>query len=226
MIDHLLAPFAPHICYGCGFVDSPLCDSCTNDIKYDDFGRCIWCMKPTANSHQCKKCATQYGASAAWAAGVRETVLMEVVDGYKFDACRGAAVELAALLDATLPLFETAPIVTWVPTTPAHIRERGFDHAALLARTLARCRGYVATPLLSRVNSLTQHTLGRAARERVASETFVAIPERINPLTPVLLVDDILTTGATLRACIRELRKHSEAGIYVAVVCRQPETSS
>lgn len=223
MIDTLLAPFAPHICYGCGFTGSPLCDSCRNDIEDDDFGRCVWCLKPAVGTHQCQRCARKHGIRSAWAVGAREGVLLEVVDGYKFEACRAAANELAILLDETLPVFEVEPIITWVPTTPAHIRERGFDHAALLARTFARSRGYRAAPLLARTSTLTQHMLGKQAREKAAQDAFEVRQDAKESTTPVLLIDDILTTGATLRACAGRLKTHEDRDVYVAVVCRQPE---
>lgn len=223
MIDLMLGAIAPHICYGCGFVGSPFCDSCMNDITEEDFGRCVWCMKPTSGDHQCRVCARRVSVQGAWTAGVRDRILLRVVDGYKFESCRGAAAPLTSLLDAVLPVFDDRLVVSWVPTAPAHIRERGFDHAALLARTFAKRRGYRARPLLVRTGSLTQHTLGKREREQAAREAFRIRPEARTVRTPVLLVDDILTTGATLRACVRELRAHDIDDVYIAVVCRQPD---
>lgn len=222
MIDLMLSILAPHICSNCSEFGAILCKSCKNDIENEDFGRCVWCLKPTASDHQCTSCRARFGTGGAWAVGERIDTLKRVLNNYKFESQREAAVALAELLDATLPALPDDIVVTWVPTTTAHIRERGFDHAALLAARFARLRRLRAAPLLTRHHSVSQHELGRSAREKAARQAFGL--KRNLPQSPILLIDDILTTGATLRACI-DLLRESDRDIYVAVVGRQPVES-
>lgn len=219
MIDLMLSALAPHICSGCSEYGAILCKSCSNDIETEDFGRCVWCLRPTANMHQCSACQRQIGASGAWAVGERTEVLQRLINDYKFESRREAATYLAQLLDATLPSLPNDTIVTWVPTAHPHIRARGFDHAALLARRFAKLRRLQAQPLLTRRHSRSQHELSRAEREKAAKQAF-SISRKDTIDSPVLLIDDVLTTGATLRTCTG-LLGGSGAEVYVAVVGRQ-----
>lgn len=170
--------------------------------------------------HQCTSCQAKIGARGAWAVGERTEVLERIINDYKFESRREAATALAQLLDATLPALPDDTIVTWVPTAHPHIRARGFDHAALLARRFAKLRHLQARPLLKRSHSRSQHELSRMEREKAAKQAFSLIEQK-NPIgSPVLLVDDVLTTGATLRACIEKLRE-ADIAVYVAVIGRQ-----
>lgn len=220
MIDTLLSTVAPHICSGCQEYGTVLCKSCINDIISEDFGRCIWCLRPTAAMHQCGTCSRTIKTAGAWVAGERTEVLKRVLNDYKFEAKREAASVLASLLDAIVPLLPARTVVSWVPTAPAHIRQRGFDHAARLARACAKVRGLPCRPLLIRQRSESQHTLGRAARAKAASQAFRLKHHEIPP--HILFIDDILTTGETMRACVKLLRD-AGAEVSVAVVARQPQ---
>jgi len=221
MIDRLLAPLAPHICCGCGKTGSNLCDNCKYDIELEDFGRCLWCLRLTAVSHVCPTCKRKIGIEGAWVVGERRDVLKTLVDDYKFESKREAARELAELLDTTVPLLPAGTIISWVPTAPAHIRQRGFDHAAYLAKRFAARRQLRAVPLLGRVGAVTQHELSKRERERLASTAFQPLVTEINK--PVMLIDDIFTTGASMNACVGHVRQVGAPAVYVAVVCRQPK---
>jgi ComF family protein len=133
-------------------------------------------------------------------------VLARTVQCLKYQGHRALAVPLAELLASSYP-FATDAVVVPVPLHPARLRARGFNQALLLARGLARRRGLVLAPrLLRRVRATTEHAgLGAEARRRNVDAAFLVRPEPAVADRALVLVDDVLTTGATADACARAL---------------------
>jgi predicted amidophosphoribosyltransferase len=107
--------------------------------------------------------------------------------------------------------------VTWAPTTPARRRARGFDQAELLARSVARALGCPCLSLLRRPPGPPQ--TGRTRVERLDSPSF-----EVRPPVPrrILLVDDVVTTGATLRAAAATLRLAGAAEVALLALAATP----
>jgi predicted amidophosphoribosyltransferase len=115
------------------------------------------------------------------------------------------ASEIAALVEVE------ADVVTWIPTTAARRRDRGFDQAELLARAVGRRVGVPVRPLLRRIDGHAQ--TGRDAQARRAGPQFAARRRRAVG-TSVVLIDDIGTTGATLLAAARVLTQAGWAEVH------------
>lgn len=140
----------------------------------------------------------------------------ELVADLKFRNRRAALGLLASALDAVAPAGPHLA-VTWVPTASARRRRRGYDQAELLARGLARRRGLRCRPLLARLDDGRQ--VGRSRAERLAAPLFVArspVPARL------LVVDDVLTTGATVGAAAAALRRAGADVVDAVVLARTP----
>ena len=103
-------------------------------------------------------------------------------------------------------------VITWIPTTPARRRERGYDQSRLLAKAVARRLGVPCRRLLRRT--------GRA------QEGFDAAARRCGPQLwadravagTVLVIDDVVTTGATLAAAAAALRAAGAPEVYAAAL--------
>jgi predicted amidophosphoribosyltransferase len=143
------------------------------------------------------------------------------------------ALKLRHLRDAAQPLVEAmvsafyrhglgGETVSWVPARRRDIRIRGFDHAEVLARALAQRVGLPAAALLERRGTQRdQSGLGREERSVNLQGAFRA-PETLLGPSPgrVLLVDDLVTTGATASACSSALRATGVVRVGLLAACR------
>ena len=144
--------------------------------------------------------------------------IAEAIVRFKYQRRGDLARPLGALMLRAVPHFRHLEIdlVVPVPLHPSRLAERGFNQAALLARPIARALGI---PLLARGLDRTrdtprQATLDRALRlENVAAAFVARAPEKVSARR-ILLVDDVRTTGATLRACAASLQKAGASCVY------------
>ena len=139
----------------------------------------------------------------------------ELVLGLKYGKKRSNARVLAEIVVDAID-WDCFPcdVVTWAPTTARHQQERGMDHAELIARHVGVLLALPTKRLLRRVNTVSQTGLDRD--ERLISPEFVARPLR--PRRNVLVIDDVVTTGATFWAATQAL---VEVGAQ-SVVCVAP----
>lgn len=139
----------------------------------------------------------------ATAPGPFEGALRDAVHAYKFSGRTAFARPFARLLAQSMP---EAELLCWVPTSAASLSERGFDPLGELGRALARSSGLPAYMGLRRSRPMRkQAELGREERWLNAKGAFAAGPGVEG--RRVLLVDDVITTGATLSECAAALKR-------------------
>lgn len=143
---------------------------------------------------------------------------------FKFRAAPGWASMLATLLRSTPwvePAIEAADRVLPVPLSAERLRERGFNQSALLAQRLAGTRADVHS-LLRLHATEAQSGLPRAQRLRNLRGAFAIEPSRAAALRGqrVVLLDDVMTTGATVHAATLALREAGVAHVTVVVLAR------
>jgi ComF family protein len=149
-----------------------------------------------------------------------EGVGRELLARLKYRDARQAIAPLADALAARAGgLIDTSLIdtVTWIPTTDRRRRKRGFDQAELLARAVARRLGRPCRRLLRRVGD--DHQTGHTRSERLRGPSLVAVGV---PPRNVLLIDDVVTTGATVRSAVEVLRSAGAVRVEPWVAAATP----
>ena len=220
MIEELLLKVAPHLCLGCGKIGTLLCHNCKYNIISEPFLGCILCAKVSLEG----VCAEHHTSICkAWVVSERLTVLKRVINAYKFENVKAASRVLVDLIDERLPLLPANIVIVPIPTAPSHIRQRGYDHIDILARLLAQKRKIPIASLLQRSSSATQHRLNKADRQHEAGNAFhVSEAGTIYPDTPLLILDDIITTGSTVSSAAKVLADAGAKTIFVVSLAYQP----
>lgn len=230
LLDLLLPP----ACLLCGAEASGLtagrlCPSCLGGIEPLVSPRCPRCALPypteNGTDHLCEGCLREDPPfSGVAAAGVYDGPLRRAVHRLKYGGEIALDRPLAELLDEAvdrqLPGFRPDLIVP-VPLHRQRLRERGYNQSLLLARRLGKLRGVPAPcRLLARTRPTPpQQGLTAAARRANLRGAFAL---RGKVAGRVLLVDDVLTTGATARECGRILKEGGASHVAVAVLGRAP----
>ncbi len=231
LFDLLLPPACP-LCRteSPGLPHGSLCPECLSDIPLLGPSRCPRCALPypatDGSAHLCEACLrSEPPFASVAAAGIYGGALRRAVHRFKYEGGVDLDRPLSALLArALLPtLCGVRPdLIVPVPLHRARLRERTYNQALLLARGVARQTGIDLAPrLLERIlPTLSQQGLSSRQRRRNLRGAF-ALREKLDG-ERIVLIDDVLTTGATAHACSRVLLEGGAGEVVVAVLARAP----
>ncbi|MBI2007969.1 ComF family protein [Candidatus Saccharibacteria bacterium] len=191
--------------------------------------RCFACGAVSGSARTCERCrpgAPRY----VWVSTNYEAAARELVKIYKFGHQRAAAESLASLMVGTFYYFNPAVhsmtrswnyLIVPVPTATSRIRQRSFDHSAHLACQVARKLKAKHLNALARIGQSRQVGAERSVRlDQPAGNYLVRYPYLIKGQN-ILLIDDVVTTGATLRATTKILRAAGAARVDALVFAKR-----
>ncbi|HEX7246233.1 MAG TPA: hypothetical protein VF245_11770 [Solirubrobacterales bacterium] len=194
----------PALCAACGRScrpGAPLCTRCSRRLAG---------AAPIAG-------AGPHGLDRVWSSASHETVARDLVAALKFRRLLPVADLMADRIEWLAPATLLSGAIVPVPTAPMRSLRRGFDPAAEIATALAERTGMPLQPCLVRRGGGRQ--VGRRRGERLGHPPTIEARGEV-PLS-ALLVDDVLTTGATLSACARALRAAGTIRVVAATFTRR-----
>ncbi len=221
MLDALIGLIAPFTCLMCGREGRLLCETCFDDAIDPVPSRCYRCSAQTVDSAVCRTCRRASPLRQVWVTTVYDGPPKELVERLKFGRTKQAAAYIARYLDQTVATLPDNTLVTFVPTATGRIRQRGYDHAQLIAKDFAERRGLRCAPLLLRHGQARQVGSDRAHRMQQASTNYSHNKKPCSLDTPILLIDDILTTGATMESAAKVLKTAGFKTINAAVFAQK-----
>jgi ComF family protein len=220
ILDTLLSGVAPHVCVSCKKEGAVMCKACALSAPTLP-SICYVCARATKNHAPCALHTLRYSPISIYIAGEYAGVIKELIKAYKFDYKRAAAKDASFYLYNTLPYIGNDVVVSYVPATGAHIRQRGFHHTRRIAKEVSRLLSLDCIDTLFRETTVTQKGADRNTRKQQLSGAFRALPATANGKN-ILLIDDVITTGATIEACAKVLYRAGANEVRVAVVARTP----
>lgn len=220
--ESLLHLLFPHICAGCGSDllsrESVLCMRCMHALPETNFERyagnpvekIFWGRLPL------------YSATARFYFN-RESLVQQLMHLFKYKGNKDLGLQLGKLMGEQLKSnrrFEADALVP-LPLFPAKEKRRGYNQSAVLCEGISQITGI---PVLNNVITRPQHTetqtkKGRIGRWKNIEGKFLLQQPELVANRRILLVDDVITTGATLESCGSELLKAGNISLAVAALC-------
>lgn len=208
----ILDLLCPHSCRCCGRRGATFCECCKNNIVRGHINYCPGC-KREMYGEMCPECELPPTVMLGW----REGVLGKAIHDYKYNSVKALGKVLADMLSEIMPAIEGKVRIVPLPTIDSHVRERGFDHTLLLAKQLAKIRGWKVERLIKRAQDTVQVGADEEKRAQQAQKAYKIEGEVQSGVTYVLL-DDVWTTGASMRAVTKKLQQAGAYKIIIAVL--------
>lgn len=234
----------PVECLGCGIEGEWLCGKCFAEIKLKPSQYCLHCKKENDFGRFCRSCGVIYSLDGVWIVALYdEFIISRAIKSLKYHFVK----DLADILSRLLILFignllkqgadmkkikqaENLPqvilnfndnLVIPVSLSRKRLRWRGFNQAELLARKIAENYGLdMDSENLIRVkHKRPQAKLDEIHRMENIKQCFVWRGENLNKKN-IILVDDVVTTGATLNECAKVLKENGAGEIWGLVAAK------
>ncbi len=231
-VNLILELFFPKRCVGCKRFGVYLCSSCIGEIKQSDLV-CPKCERAAVGGATHPICKRKYGLDGLWYLGIYQDPLKKAIQKLKYKWVKEISSSLVDLITAywvhyqpyLFDLLKKRGGGDWIITSvPLHKRRqnwRGFNQSELLAKDLAQKLGLKYQNLLIRTRYTTpQVQLKSYQRHQNIKNAFTLDSRLLRLDSNILIVDDVWTTGATLKECCYVLKRSGAKQVWALTLTR------
>ena len=225
--------FFPKLCVGCGKWGSYFCPKCVGNILQGDLV-CPNCERPAIGGAVHPLCRGRWKLDGLWSLGIYQGSLREAIKQLKYGRVRGLAETLVDILVEYWAKFQPFVLdqikknrgVGWVVIpVPLHwwrSNDRGFNQSSLIGQILSKKLGLYYCDGLKRIRyTKSQIKLKGQQRKQNIFNAFAISPNiLISKFPNILLLDDVWTTGSTLRECCYVLKRNGAKKVWAITLAR------
>lgn len=230
LVENLLDLIFPKRCLSCKTVGSFICEECSGLVRPLSVQICPQCTKPSIGGFTHALCLKPLSAERVICLFKFEGPMREAISQLKYKGVKGLAESLAELTTESLKDLGvdlgTRSIIIPVPIHPVKQLERGFNQAAILASLLGKRLGIeVWSDFLLKTRDNPSQTKLKL-KERAKNVRFTYRIERkdkrrkIIKGRDVIIIDDVFTSGATLRECAKIAKKAGARFVYLLAIAK------
>src|SRR3989338_3862896 len=227
----LLVFFFPKHCVGCSKVGVYFCTDCTKEIKQTELV-CPVCERMGLGGVTHPLCRKKFGLNGLWSLGMYKEPLRGAIQKLKYKWVKDFAEELINILveywaknpPILLDLIKRTSGEDWiivpVPLHKSRQNWRGFNQSALLGKLFSQKLGLKYQEVLKRIKNTTPQMKLKAHERKQNIKNAFVLTENYNLTTNILLIDDVWTTGSTLKECCYILKRGGAKTVWALTIAR------
>jgi ComF family protein len=228
ILNQLLDLFFPNFCFVCRekLTDNQfICKKCLNELAFLDTKKCFYCGINPAENGICEHCRNELPFDGLVSVFKFNNVIQVLIHNLKYNEFKKIGKFLGKFLAERLSHYNFISDIDFVVPVPLHKvkkRERGFNQSFLIAKEVSnQLHIPIGEGLIIRKEyTKTQIKLNREEREKnVGNAFFVKRPDLVEG-RKILLIDDVLTTGSTMKSMTKTLKESGAGKVYASSLAR------
>lgn len=219
----------PKVCLGCGLLGSHICLTCQKNLKKIDKDRCFYCKKPSFLGLTHPFCKKPYGVDGVISCFFYSDVLKRILKNIKYRLVREGLSELLLLTPPSAldkiarynSLYGNIAIQE-IPLFPTRKKKRGFNQSDEIARFISVTLNFPRASNLIRIRETFTQSQLKKSKDRIRNikGAFHVLQKQDVYRGNILLVDDVMTSGATVSEASSVLKKAGADKVFVFTLAK------
>ncbi len=220
----------PKFCLGCGYLGSYICKKCQKNLYFVTNDKCVYCGRASLYGFTHPGCRRKNGLDGAMSIFYYNNLMKAVIKSIKYrfalevwkEFCLVIKPEVLGKVGVFKTLKQVSPTLEPIPLHPTRLRLRGFNQAKIIAEFFSQFLPFSLSSHLVRV----KNTFPQARLEKPGDRfSNVRRAFRVNSssrvkLNNVILVDDVVTSGSTLKEATRVLKESGAEGVFALTIAQ------